>query len=308
MLSSNAYERNDTISTIGSVVSFLLPVPFLERAEVVLVLFGNTIGWFLDRNAIAVGRGVVVRLLLIFRWGHQVKTDGAYQPLDAIPARGIAVGVEFFLALTVIDVEGIILIIVAIVDPGIGDTYQFQHLQSRAGLRLRVIIAGLVLPRGLDLRHFYSGMPDIQRNTVGGRFGIEVLGHLGAVDQFAHSPLSPTILVCVRSSNWRTISRCRTTFPVPAQLEHKEVLAPWQVSQTRLPLPQVHSTSPLTQSGQGTVGPFVAGSVSMGLGMGIPCARMPSNMSATRSLTACATLSACFLKNGFFSRSAQSAT
>src|SRR5579875_3295339 len=152
MLSSNAYERNDTISTIGSVVSFLLPVPFLERAEVVLVLFGNTIGWFLDRNA-------------------------------------IAVGVEFFLALTVIDVEGIILIIVAIVDPGIGDTYQFQHLQSRAGLRLRVIIAGLVLPRGLDLRHFYSGMPDIQRNTVGGRFGIEVLGHLGAVDQFAHSPL-----------------------------------------------------------------------------------------------------------------------
>src|SRR6266700_8414131 len=112
--------------------------------------------------------------------------------------------------------------------------------------------------------------------------------------------LSPTIFVCTCISKRRAISRWRTTRPVPPQLGQKVDFAPWHVSQTRLPLPQVQSTSPLTQSGQGTVLPLLAGSVSTGLGIGTPCWRIPSKTSATLSLTEEARFSACLLKKGFF--------
>src|SRR2546421_9867535 len=120
--------------------------------------------------------------------------------------------------------------------------------------------------------------------------------------------LLPTILVRVFKSKRREISRWRTTFPVPLQVAQKVDFAPWQVSQIRFPLPQVQSTSPLMQSGQGTVLPLLAGSVSTGLGIGTPCCRMPSKTSATLSLTEEARFSACFLKNCFFLVSTQSGT
>src|SRR6266571_3433890 len=120
--------------------------------------------------------------------------------------------------------------------------------------------------------------------------------------------LVPTTLVCERRSKRRTISRWRTTFPVPPQFAQRTLFAPWQASQTRFPLPQVQSTSPFTQSGQGIVRPLLAGSVSTGLGIGTPCERIPSNTSATLSLTEVARFSARFLKNDFFCFSAQSDT
>src|SRR3989442_3697672 len=112
--------------------------------------------------------------------------------------------------------------------------------------------------------------------------------------------LLPTILVCVTRSKWRAISRWRTTFPVPLQVAQNVDLAPWQFSQTRLPLPQVQSTSPLTQSGQGTVLPLLAAAVSTGLGVGTPCWPIPSKTPAPFSLPHEARGSAPFLQKGFF--------
>src|SRR2546423_14341102 len=70
--------------------------------------------------------------------------------------------------------------------------------------------------------------------------------------------------------------RWRTTLPVPPQFVQCSVFPPSHVGQTRLPVPQVQSTSPLTQSGQGTVRPFVAGSGSAAAGVGTPQRRRPS--------------------------------
>src|SRR5579875_501841 len=113
-------------------------------------------------------------------------------------------------------------------------------------------------------------------------------------------PLEPTICVRTPRSKLRRMLRWRTILPVPPQFVQSSVFAPSQVGQTRLPVPQVHSTSPLTQSGQGTVRPFVAGSVSTGLGIGTPESRIPSNRLETFSVTELVRLSACFWKNGFF--------
>src|SRR5260370_6787506 len=60
-------------------------------------------------------------------------------------------------------------------------------------------------------------------------------------------------LMCV--SKRRTSSLKRTTRPEPAPASHVCAPVPWHCSQTRLPLPHVHATVPLTQSGQGIVSP-----------------------------------------------------
>src|SRR5689334_21403567 len=118
----------------------------------------------------------------------------------------------------------------------------------------------------------------------------------------------PTIRVCERRSKLRTTSRWRTTLPVPPQLGQSDIFAPWQVGQTRLPLTHVQSTSPLIQSGQGIVTPLLAGSVSIGLGMGTPCWRIPSKTSENLLPTELTTFSACRWKKGFFFSVDQSAT
>src|SRR5258706_11140195 len=86
----------------------------------------------------------------------------------------------------------------------------------------------------------------------------------------------PTIWVLTPSSKLRRMVRWRTTLPVPPQFVQCSVFPPSHVGQTRLPVPQVQSTSPLTQSGQGTVRPFVAGSISTRVGEENPEQRNPS--------------------------------
>src|SRR4051794_8414315 len=112
---------------------------------------------------------------------------------------------------------------------------------------------------------------------------------------------SPSKRVWVRNSKRRAISRWRTSFPVPVQPEQSDFFAPWQLVQTRLPLPHEQSSSPLTQSGQGIVAPLLAGSTSTGLGIGTPCSRIPSKTSETLFPMALAILSALRLKKVFFS-------
>jgi len=119
---------------------------------------------------------------------------------------------------------------------------------------------------------------------------------------------SPRKRVWVRNSKRRVISRWRTSFPVPVQLEQSADLAPSQFAQTRLPVPHEQSNSPLTHSGQGMVAPLLAGSTSTGLAIGTPCSRIPSKTSETLLPMALAISSALRLKKGFFSLDVQSAT
>src|SRR5579875_828372 len=96
------------------VLAFLGRVVFL----VLVVLFGDGVGRHLDRDAVAVGEIVGWRRLLLLRRRRKVGGNSLHQALDAIPARRIAVRIEFLLALAIVDIEDIVLIGVAIVDSG----------------------------------------------------------------------------------------------------------------------------------------------------------------------------------------------
>src|SRR5437763_3439683 len=103
-----------------------------------LLFLGDRVWGFLDGHAVAanlvacpVGLGRALRGL------REVVGDRAHQPLDAVPARRITVGVEFLLALHVVDVEDVILVGVAIVHFGVGDTDEFQYLQAGPGFLAR---------------------------------------------------------------------------------------------------------------------------------------------------------------------------
>src|SRR5258708_2638906 len=158
----------------------------------VFFVFGDRIrrwgvGRVLDRHAVATG--LVAGRVRGRRWGlrgsHEVRADGLHQALDAVPASRVAFGVEFLLALDIVDVESVVLVIVTIVNASIRNAYQFENAQARARFAFDAFARAALLGFTRLLDDLYGGAPDIDRHGLRRRFGIEQIADLGAVGQIA---------------------------------------------------------------------------------------------------------------------------
>src|SRR5689334_8999769 len=103
---------------------------------VFLILFGDRIRWYLNGDTIA---SRLRSTWLLLHRGHQVGRDVLHQTFDTIATSGIVVGIEFFAALAIVNVEGIVLIAVVILHLRIGNAYQFDDLQAGPWLLLGII-------------------------------------------------------------------------------------------------------------------------------------------------------------------------
>src|SRR5579884_534913 len=158
--------------------------PYTTSLLFFVFLFGDRIGRLLYGHTIAAhlvadttGRGA------FGRGREQIIGNRAEEALDAVPTRRIAVGIELFLTLDVVDVEGVVLVGVAIIDFGVRNAHQFDDLQSRARL-LAWIVRGIAFNARV-LRKLHSRSPDVQRHVLRRGIGIERFLDFGAVHDFA---------------------------------------------------------------------------------------------------------------------------
>src|SRR5438552_1663868 len=89
--------------------------------------------------------------------------------LVGIASSRIAISIELLLPGAIIGIEGVILIAIVVIHPGVGDTNQLQYLQSRACSTLGSISmsARYILVCTFALYQVYGCMPDIHRNALG---------------------------------------------------------------------------------------------------------------------------------------------
>src|SRR5579875_2062507 len=147
---------------------------------VIVILFGDVIGWVLDRHAVRAGARTAIRRVLSRL--HQIGGNGFDQALNTIPACGIALGVKFLAPLAVIDVEHVVSIRIAVLHARVRDTRQFDDLQGGARLLAAGVGDGALL-RGL-LHQRDGSAPDIARYSLRRRVGMQRLVHLSVEDQF----------------------------------------------------------------------------------------------------------------------------
>src|SRR5207249_6665077 len=103
-----------------------------NELEVFIFVFGDGVGWDFDWDAVA-GSRPVRDCTILLRGRHQVRGDGADEALNAVPAGGIAVGMELLLPIAIVDKEGVILIAVAVIYPCVGNAHKFEYLQAGTG-------------------------------------------------------------------------------------------------------------------------------------------------------------------------------
>src|SRR6266550_907294 len=161
-----------------------MPVLLVEARGYLLfffLVFGDGVGWDFYGDAIARS---ILTWYRVFRLGrrHQVHRNGAYETLNAIPTGGIAFGVELFLSIAVIDIEGVILVAVAVIDPGIWDAHQFKYLQAGTSTAKGSFCRAFLLVCAFLLGQFDARAPSIHGYTFGSSFRMEGFVDLGIVD------------------------------------------------------------------------------------------------------------------------------
>src|SRR5438552_1663870 len=106
--------------------------------------------------------------------------------LDAIPTSRIAISIELLLPGAIIGIEGVILIAIVAIHPGIGNTNQLQYLQGRACPTLGSISTSTrcILVRTLALYQVCGRTPDIHRHALGWSLGIQGFVDFRIIDEF----------------------------------------------------------------------------------------------------------------------------